>query len=79
MIEFAVYLMIVFVLGYLALIIQSAVKQKRTLPSADEFIEQVAGVATNEQMTHQTRFMPIAKNSHWHRHTFERPRRKVKR
>lgn len=78
MINFAIYLAIVCMLGFIYLTVQSAL-QKRTLPQQDELTTQLAGVSSVETIEQQPRYRPIVNNSHWHRHTFERPRRKVKR
>lgn len=50
---------------------------KRTIPLADEFTMQLNGDVVTEVTTAQLPKKHIT-NSHWHRHTFERPRRKGK-
>lgn len=78
MIEFALYLIIIFVLGFIGLTMQSAIK-KRTVPQPNELTTQFSGVSAVESVEQAPRFVRSVKNSHWHRHTFERPRRKVRR
>ena len=48
---------------------------KRTIPLSDEFTMQLNGDAVMGMTTAQLPKKYIA-NSHWYRHTFERPRRR---
>lgn len=78
MIEFIIYLVVIFALGFIGLTVQSAIK-KRTVPQPNELTTQFSGVSAVESVEQAPRFTKPVKNSHWHRHTFERPRRKAKR
>lgn len=78
MINFAIYLLVVCVIGFIYLIAHNTLK-KSTIPQPNELTMQLAGVSTVELIEQTPRHKPIVNNSHWFTHTFERPRRKVKR
>ncbi len=48
---------------------------KRTIPQPSDATESFTGIGLNEHVESSRKYVPLTKNSHWFRHTFERPRK----
>lgn len=77
MLGFIGFLTFVLITGFAVATLLDSLK-KRTVPQPDELVTQLAGVSTVEFVEQSPRYTSTVSNSHWYRHTFERPRRKVK-
>lgn len=79
MIGFSVFLIGVFILGYIYLSFESVFnKRKITIPQVSEVSMQFAGDWGAEEIN-LPKSAPRINQAHWQIRTFERPRRKVKR
>lgn len=78
MLGFIGFLTFVLIIGFAVATSLDGLK-KRTVPQPDELTTQLAGVSSVEVVEQQPRYASKGKNSQWFTHTFERPRRKVKR
>lgn len=76
--KFMLYLLIVCLLGFVVLTVKKAFEPQpftATVPQPSEVSMQLASMPVTETVEQQRMRTPVA-NSHWYRHTFERPRRK---